>query len=80
MIGLLAQYTPFIDPMPIHDFWFWLLLPLCLLFSIVYKSVKCEHVRQIPKAALSITFFILAGMAAAAIVLTIVVKVQESVH
>jgi hypothetical protein len=73
----LLSYTPFVDPMPIHDWWFWLLLPLCLLFSVVYKSVKCEHVSQIPRAALSITLVILAGMAAAALVLTIVVKVQE---
>jgi hypothetical protein len=70
-------YTPFVDPLPLHDWWFWLLLPLCLLFSIVYKTVKCESVDQIPKAALSITFFILAGMAAAAVVLTVIVKVQE---
>jgi hypothetical protein len=74
---LLANYTPFIDPMPIHDWWFWLLVPLCLLFSIVYKAVKCESVRQVPREALSITLVILVGMAAAAVVLTVVVKVQE---
>jgi len=77
MISPLVGYTPFLDPMPIHDWWFWLLLPLCLLFSIVYKAVKCESVKQVPKAALSIALFILAGMAAAAVVLTIIVKVQE---
>jgi hypothetical protein len=74
---VLATYTPLVDPLPIHDWWFWLLLPLCLLFSIVYKAVKCESVKQIPKEALSITLFILAGMAAAAVVLTVIVKVQE---
>jgi hypothetical protein len=73
----LLSYMPLLDPLPIHNWWFWLLLPLCLLFSIVYKAVKCESVRQIPKEALSITLFILAGMAAAAVVLTIIVKVQE---
>jgi hypothetical protein len=76
LFSLLA-YTPLLDPLPIHNWWFWLLLPLCLLFSIVYKAVKCDSVRQIPKEALSITLFILAGMAAAAVVLTVIVKVQE---
>jgi hypothetical protein len=53
-----VSYTPFLDPLPLHDWWFWLLL-------------------QIPWAALSITFFILAGMTAAAVVLTVIVRVQE---
>jgi hypothetical protein len=74
---LLAQYRPFIDPMPIHDWWYWLLLPLCLLFSVVYKCAKCEHVRDIPRAALGITFWVLFGMACAAAVLTVIVKIQE---
>ena len=52
-------------------------MPLTLLFSIVYKSSKCDDVRKIPRAALGITFWILLGMSAAAVVLTIIVKVQE---
>ena len=80
MTWCILAYTPFLDPMPIHDWWFWLLLPLCLLFSVVYKSVKCESVKQIPREALSITLFILGGMAAAAVVLTVIVKVQERDH
>ena len=74
---LLAQYRPFIDPLPIYPYWYWLLLPLCLLFSIVYKSVKCEKVEQVPRAALAITFWILVGIAAAAAGLAIIVKVLE---
>lgn len=74
---LLALYRPFLDPMPIHNWWYWLLLPLCLLFSVVYKSAKCDNPRDIPRAAVSITFWILLGMAAAAVVLTVAVKLQE---
>ena len=77
MIFLLANYRPFLDPLPIHPYWYWLLLPLCLLFSIVYKSVKCESVRQIPRQALTITFWILLAMAAAAAALTVLIKIQE---
>ncbi|WP_428940748.1 hypothetical protein [Fontivita pretiosa] len=75
--SLLAQWRPFLTPMPIYDYWYWLLLPLCLIFSIVYKSVKCEDVRQIPRAALGITIWILLGMGAAALVLTLVVRILE---
>jgi uncharacterized membrane protein YhaH (DUF805 family) len=71
------SFRPFIDPLPIYSYWYWSLLPLCLLFSIVYKSVKCEKVEQIPRAALAITFWVLVGMAAAAAGLAIIVKVLE---
>lgn len=76
MTALLA-YRPFLDPLPIYNWWFALILPLCLLFSVVYKSAKCNDVREIPKAAIGICLWILLGMAAAAAVLTIVVKFQE---
>jgi hypothetical protein len=76
-LPLVAEYRPFLDPLPIYSYWFWLLLPLCLLFSIVYKSAKVQSVREIPRAALAITFWIILGMAAASLVLTAIVKVQE---
>ena len=75
MINLLAQYRPFIDPLPIYPYWCWLLIPLCVLFSIVYKTVKCESMSQVPKQALAITFWILLGMAAVAGALALIVKV-----
>jgi hypothetical protein len=74
---MLAEYRPFVDPLPIYSYWYWLLLPLCLLFSVVYKAVKCETMSQVPKAALAITFWILLGMAAAAATLAVIVKVLE---
>ncbi len=77
MIILLAQYRPFLDPLPIYAWWYWLLLPLVLLFSVVYKAVKCDSMKQVPKAALGITLWILIGMAAAAAALAGIVKVLE---
>lgn len=77
MTDCILAWRPLIDPLPIHAYWAWLVLPLTLLFSVVYKSAKCEKVKDIPRAALGITFWILLGMAAAAVVLTIIVKVQE---
>jgi len=77
VINLLAQYRPFIDPLPIYPYWYWLLVPLCMLFSIVYKAVKCESMSHVPKQALAITFWILLGMAAVAGALAVIVKVLE---
>lgn len=77
MIHLLAQYRPFIDPLPIHSYWAWLLIPLCLLFSVVYKAVKVENLRELPRQVLSGTIWILIGMSSAAAVLAGIVKILE---
>ncbi len=50
MTDLLAVFTqPVILSRPVHLL---LLLPLCLAISIVYKTTKCETVREIPVAVL----------------------------
>jgi hypothetical protein len=63
-------YRPFLDPLPVWDWWYLLIIPLTLLFSLVYKSVRCSDVRRIPREALVISFWILAFMVAAAVGIT----------
>ncbi len=61
MMSILA-YTLFITPLPVWDYWVWLIIPLCTAVSVVYKTIKCQHVRQIPKEAAGITLWIIAAM------------------
>jgi hypothetical protein len=72
-------WTPFLDPIPVwaDSVWPWLLLPLAVAVSIVYKSIKCRSMRQVPREATVITVWIILGMIAAAIALAGVVKVLE---
>ncbi|MEO6435455.1 MAG: hypothetical protein ABIP55_06790 [Tepidisphaeraceae bacterium] len=67
-------YVPFVYPLPIWDYWPWLIVPLCLGVAIVYKSVKCQHMTMVPKEAIQIFVWILVGMMAAAGALAGVVK------
>jgi hypothetical protein len=60
-VSLLA-FKPFVQPLPVWDYWQWLLIPLCIAVSVVYKTVKCRHVRQIPREAASITLWIILAM------------------
>ena len=46
-----AVYHPFKSPLPAWDYWYLLLLPLCLGISIVYKSIKCHQMRRVPRQA-----------------------------
>jgi hypothetical protein len=68
------SYRPFITPLPVWDYWIWLLIPLCLGVSIVYKAIRVEPLRDVPRQALIITLWILGGMAAAAVALAVVVR------
>jgi len=68
-------YVPFVYPLPIWDYWPWLIIPLTLGVSIVYKSVKCQSMSQVPREAAIIFVWILIGMVAAAGALAGVVKV-----
>jgi hypothetical protein len=75
-----AGFRPFWQPLPIWDYWYLLLVPLCLGVSIVYKSIKCHRMRQVPREAGVIFLMILAGMALAAGLLLGLVRVMEKVR
>ena len=70
-------FRPFWQPLPVWDYWYLLLVPLCLGVSIVYKSIKCHRMRQVPREAAVIFGMILAGMTFAAVVLLVLVRVME---
>ena len=76
--GHVLAYTPFLSPLPVWDWWYLLLLPLCVAVSIVYKSVKCNSMAEVPRHATVITFWILAGMAGAAAALAGLVRMLQT--
>ena len=71
--AIVAQraYEPFLIPLPIWDYWYLLLFPRCAAVAIVYKSLKCWQMSQVPKEAAVLTAWIVLGMAGAAVVLTL---------
>lgn len=76
---IVLAWAPFLDPIPIWSdaVWPWLLLPLALAVSVVYKSIKCHSIRQVPREATVIAVWIVLGMIAAAVALAGLVKVIE---
>ncbi|HEV2295056.1 MAG TPA: hypothetical protein VGR35_14470 [Tepidisphaeraceae bacterium] len=73
------SYTPFLTPLPMWEYWPVLLFPLCAIVAIVYKSIKCSKMEQVPREATALFIWILLGMAAAAAILAGIVKVMERV-
>ncbi len=81
MSMLLAAYSydrPFVQPLPVWDYWYLLLIPLCIGVAVVYKSIKIPSMKRVPREAAETTVWILLGMAAAAACLAILVRVLES--
>jgi hypothetical protein len=72
-------YRPFMDPLPAWENtrWPWLLIPLCLAVSIVYKCARCKSMKTVLREAVGLTITILLGMVAAAAVLAVVVRGLE---
>jgi hypothetical protein len=83
-LTLLAQaddaartFRPFWQPLPVWDYWYLLLLPLCLGISIVYKSIKVRTMKQMPREAGVIFVMIILGMALAAAALLVLTRLME---
>lgn len=71
MLTLLLAYRPFIDPLPIGNSagWVWLFLPLVILVSVAYKTIKLSDLSELPRksAVLAAQIFIFMGFAAGAL-------------
>jgi hypothetical protein len=51
-MNLLAFQSLFVQPIPITGFGrLGMLLPLALSISIIYKTIRCDHISQIPAPA-----------------------------
>ncbi len=74
MTDLLA-YIPFVDPLPVWDYWPWQILPLALAISIVYKSIKCRTVADVPREAAVLALWIVLSMIGVAAGVLLVTKV-----
>ncbi len=79
MLALILAWTPFLDPIPIWSdkVWPFLLLPLAAAVSVVYKSIKCRKMSQVPRESSVIFTLIILGMVAAAVVLSGVVALEQ---
>lgn len=70
-----VAWVPLIEPMPIESFWPALLVPLAVAIAVVYKTIKIEDLRQLPRQAMVLTSQIVVLMALAAIVIWVLVEV-----
>lgn len=75
----MLAYRPFLDPLPLHDLWWMLLLPLAVGIAAAYKAVRIPDdqlsaARYLRHVA-SMTLQTLAAMAALWLALVVLVEV-----
>ncbi|MGD1278269.1 MAG: hypothetical protein ABR964_13740 [Tepidisphaeraceae bacterium] len=75
-----VSYRPFLDPLPIWVRpWLWvvLLVPLCAVVAVVYKSIRCRDMSRVPREAATLLVTILVCMVLAAAVLAGIAKLMQ---
>lgn len=73
---LAAGWRPFLTAMPIWDYWFWLLLPLCAGVAVVYKTTKCRYAETIARESIGLAIWIVLGLLGAAAAVAVVVRLN----
>jgi len=63
--------------MPFWNYWYLLLLPLCIAVAVVYKAIKCNSMKRVPREALIIVIWILVSFVAAGAALAGLVRMIE---
>jgi len=53
--------TIFVNPIQLGIHHVWLVLPLCAVLAVVYKTIRVEHLRHLPKAVLSLWAYMAGG-------------------
>lgn len=71
---MLLAYTPFLDPLPVHNIWLWLIVPLILAVSLGYKTIKTHDLSNLPRDTASLATQILAFMAATAFAIWLAIE------
>jgi hypothetical protein len=75
MLPQMLAFTPLYDPLPalypgMSDHWIWLVIPLVLAISIVYKTTRLEKLADLPREAAVMTAQMLIVMVVAAALLS----------
>lgn len=71
---MMLSYTPFLDPLDLHEHWWWTLIPLAFGISMAYKAVRVADLRHYWKQVGVMTAQVLAGMVILAAAVFVVVE------
>jgi len=68
-------YTPFLDPLDLHDQWWFTLIPIAFFVSMAYKGVRMKTLEGYWRYTLLMTAQIILGMIGISVFLYVLVEV-----
>ena len=75
LLPTLLAWRPFLDPLNIHDHWWWTLPALALGISIAYRAVRVHSFEGYWKRVLVMTIQIVGGMVLLSALVYLIVEV-----
>lgn len=76
MSGGVLAWIPFLDPVwALRDHWWWLLVPLCLGISMIYKAWRMPRLDRYWRQVAIMTAQLVLGMIALGLTLAVLVEV-----
>lgn len=67
-------YRPFIDPLNLHTYWLLTLPALAVAIALIYKTIKLDELKDLPRETAALSGQIVLFMAVAAAVLWLVTE------
>jgi uncharacterized membrane protein YqgA involved in biofilm formation len=68
-------YTPFIDALAIHEYWYLLIIPMAFFIAVGYKAVRCSDMKNYFRQVIIFSIQILGGLLLLAIAFTLIINV-----
>ena len=59
-------FRPFLEPLPVWNWPYALIVPLVVCVAVVWKSIKCRRMADVPREAAVLLAWVIGGFAAAA--------------
>lgn len=59
----MSDWRPFVNPIQMGRDSLWLVVPLCIVLAVVYKTIRIRNLRRLPLQILSLWVYILVGLA-----------------
>jgi hypothetical protein len=71
---MMLAYRLFLDPLPINDYWYLLLIPISIAIALAYKAVRVQDMREYPRHVVVLSIQIIVSMMALGIGSYIVIE------
>jgi len=74
MLAQAFNYRLFVTPLPIWDYWLWLLFPLLFGIAMVWKAMKSPSLNDFPKQTVKLFAQFVIGFGIAAVIVYAIVE------